>query len=122
MGRAGRDDDRPYVRQLPRVPALGVSMMGSEPPRGLGRIDLSRWKAFLGLSDPWHLRVLWSIVLGWCAIVVITALSHEFWRDEVRALSIAIDARSLAGLPALLQDEGHPVLWYAMLWAAYHST
>ena len=33
-----------------------------------------------------------------------------------------MDAGSLSDLPRLLQDEGHPILWYALLWSGYHLT
>jgi hypothetical protein len=67
-------------------------------------------------------RSEWAIFLAWCAIVAAMSLVHEMWRDEVRALTLAIDARSLWSLPRLLQGEGHPILWYAALWAAYRVT
>jgi hypothetical protein len=60
--------------------------------------------------------------LLWLLLVVITAWHHEFWRDEVRAFSIAVGAPSLWELPALLRDEGHPVLWYALLHMGFALT
>ena len=56
-----------------------------------------------------------AAALGWLAVVLVTSASHEFFRDEVRAYSIAIAAPSLRALPALLGNEGHPILWYALL-------
>lgn len=50
---------------------------------------------------------------------------HEFWRDEVRALSIAIKSKGYLGLPAALKDEGHPLGWYVLLkflWQIFHQT
>ncbi|OQX11383.1 MAG: hypothetical protein BWK76_19245 [Desulfobulbaceae bacterium A2] len=38
----------------------------------------------------------------------------------MRALSIAKAAANLWDLPRLLTNEGHPVLWYALLWFGYH--
>lgn len=55
----------------------------------------------------------------WLVIVVTTALHHEMWRDEVRALSIALDAESVWDLFATLRNEGHPFLWYWILRSAY---
>ena len=63
-----------------------------------------------------------AILLGWCAIVLLVALRHEMWRDEVRALSFAMDAKSLADLAALLKNEGHPMLWHTLLYAGYGLT
>jgi hypothetical protein len=67
-------------------------------------------------------RFFWLCVLGWLLVVLLTCSRHEFYRDEVRALSLAMDARSLSDLPRLLQDEGHPILWYVLLWSGYHIT
>ncbi len=50
---------------------------------------------------------------------------HEIWRDEMRALSIAITSPSIFHLPVYLQNEGHPILWYLFLklgYNLYHST
>lgn len=63
-----------------------------------------------------------SILLGWGLVVAVTMARHEFWRDEIRALSLAMDANSLPDLKALLENEGHPMLWYVLLYAAYGLT
>jgi len=56
-------------------------------------------------------------ILGiWLTIVIFTATRHEFWRDEVRALSFARDAISPLDLYELTQYEGHPILWYLLLY------
>jgi hypothetical protein len=55
----------------------------------------------------------------WLAIVLVTLSFHELWRDEVRAFSIARDAPSWLGLFSALENEGHPVLWYAVLRGLY---
>ena len=52
-------------------------------------------------------------------MVVVAELHHEFWRDEVRALSLALDADSLFSIPAAIHGEGHPALWYLLLRASY---
>ena len=57
------------------------------------------------------------VVLGiWLAGVILTATRHEFWRDEVRALSLARAAVSPLDLYRLTQYEGHPILWYLLLY------
>jgi hypothetical protein len=50
------------------------------------------------------------------------AAHHEFWRDEVRALSLSIQASSLTDLLHSLQDEGHPMLWYLLLYGGFAAT
>jgi len=67
-------------------------------------------------------RLRWLLFLLWCAVVVLGTLRHEFWRDEVRALSLARGATSLPDLFRLLKDEGHPALWYLLLHAGYVVT
>ncbi len=54
------------------------------------------------------------------AIVIAAAVHHEPWRDEVAALSIARHAGSLRELAAPLAFEGHPILWYLVLWVGWH--
>jgi hypothetical protein len=44
------------------------------------------------------------------------------WRDEVRAFSVAIHAQPLGDLFNSIHQDGHPVLWYAILRAGYALT
>jgi len=56
-------------------------------------------------------------ILGiWLTIVIFTATRHEFWRDEVRALSLARAAVSPLDLFELIRHEGHPILWFLLLY------
>jgi len=66
-------------------------------------------------------NLLWcsAIFAAWAAIVVVAELHHEFWRDEVRALTLALDADSLFSIPAIIHGEGHPALWYLLLRTSY---
>jgi hypothetical protein len=52
----------------------------------------------------------------------LVAFRHELWRDEVRALNIAAGSGSIADLFHNLRNEGHPPLWYLLLYAAFHAT
>jgi hypothetical protein len=52
------------------------------------------------------------------AFQVVLVTTHVHWRDELQALLIAQDSRSLADLFANLRYEGHPALWYLVLRAA----
>jgi hypothetical protein len=64
--------------------------------------------------------VLAVCILGvWLAAVVFTETHHEFWRDEVRPLSLAEEAHSPIDLYRLEKDDGHPMLWYLILYGAY---
>ncbi|HVT58261.1 MAG TPA: hypothetical protein VHR45_07660 [Thermoanaerobaculia bacterium] len=69
--------------------------------------------------------------LGWFAAVALAAyaaaviavsLHHELWQDEVRTWSIAREARSLSELFANVRNDGHPALWYVVLFAGTRLT
>jgi len=67
-----------------------------------------------------RLRASWApvlLVLGYAALIGWLASHHEMWRDEVRALDIVRASHSLAELFANLRNEGHPALWYLVLYA-----
>jgi len=70
-------------------------------------------------SQPLIKHVLFFL---WMALSLYGHVHHVFWRDEVRALGIAISAESLWSLPTDLLNEGHPVLWYAILKIGYLLT
>ncbi len=60
------------------------------------------------------------VVFGlWLALFALLAWTHTPWRDEVRALSIVMEAGSLSELFAGIRPEGHPLLWYALLKLGY---
>lgn len=61
-----------------------------------------------------------AITLLYAAIVIWGSVHHEPWRDEVVPLSIARQAHSLPELAAPLRYEGHPILWYLVLWVSAH--
>lgn len=63
------------------------------------------------------LILLFSI---WLGIVVLTLSKHEFWRDEVRSLSLSKNATSLFDLYQLLKHDGHPILWHLILFLGTH--
>jgi len=66
-----------------------------------------------------------GLFIAWAVLVAMGVAHHTVWRDEMRALSLALHAPNLLGVPAAAQGEGHPVLWYLLLRAAYdvfHTT
>ncbi len=52
-------------------------------------------------------------------MVVVAAWNHAVWRDEVRALSKALDGASVFDMLKGLRTEGHPALWYLLLRGAH---
>ena len=64
----------------------------------------------------------WFVFLafaGWLAVVLALLAQHAMWRDEVRALSLAMSGTDLASMLQALHGEPHPALWYVMLRAAH---
>jgi len=55
----------------------------------------------------------------WLAVVIFTTTRHEYWRDEVRAWSLARAAQSPVDLFHLIRYEGHPALWYLILYIGH---
>ncbi len=56
---------------------------------------------------------LW-VCLIFAAAITWLAVQHVMWRDEVRALSFALQGQSVREMLHLLSD-GHPALWHLML-------
>ena len=67
-------------------------------------------------------RQHWILLGAYVALILLLSVYHELWRDEVRALSVAIDAPSWSAMFADLHHEGHPSLWYVVLRAGYGLT
>ena len=63
--------------------------------------------------------VMFAALALWLVLVCVTASFHELWRDEMRAFTIAIEPSSFLGLPAALRNDGHPILWFAILRTAH---
>ncbi len=59
------------------------------------------------------------LVLAWVLLVSVGLIHHEFWRDEVRALSSATEPRHVWNLPADNLGESHPLAWYVLLRLAH---
>lgn len=59
--------------------------------------------------------LLWGIFAAYSVLTLIGALNHEVWLDEAQAWVILRDA-PLSELPQILRAEGHPPLWYVILY------
>jgi len=53
-------------------------------------------------------------------LLALVTLRHEMWRDEVQAWLIALNTHSIPQLVHALSYEGHPALWYLLLWIPSH--
>lgn len=70
-----------------------------------------------GRPHPWWMVA--AIVALYAAVVAYAAAHHEPWRDEVVPMSFAKRVASLGELWQVLRYQGHPILWYLVLRAAY---
>src|SRR5262245_41501035 len=75
-------------------------------------------------SDYWHLHgafgsidrgMKFGLFILWFTLVIFMAWHHTFWRDEVRALSLALEGDSFVEMLTSLHGEGHPAVWYLLL-------
>ena len=57
----------------------------------------------------------WAVLAVYSVMTFLGALSHEMWLDEAQAWVILRDA-PLSELPRIFHIEGHPPLWYAVLY------
>jgi hypothetical protein len=56
---------------------------------------------------------------GWLGVVLFLAWHHAVWRDEVRALSLALQGRNVFTMLVGIHGEGHPAVWYLLLRGAH---
>ena len=64
-------------------------------------------------------RIRVSLFLLWLALAVWFCTGHIFWRDEVRAFSLALSGSNYAEMLRNVHGEGHPALWYLILRGAH---
>jgi hypothetical protein len=77
---------------------------------------------FASTSSAVPARLRWvTLVLFflWLGLVLFLLSRHAFWRDEVRALSIAVSGENIVEMLKGLRGEGHPALWYLLLRGAH---
>ncbi|UST55902.1 hypothetical protein NF681_19355 (plasmid) [Comamonadaceae bacterium OTU4NAUVB1] len=69
------------------------------------------------VQDRARLRARTQVLLlaVWLSLVLALLTRHVVWRDEVRALSLALQGEGVLGMLRGLHGEGHPALWYLLL-------
>src|SRR4030095_2124639 len=60
---------------------------------------------------------LWIIFGFYLLVSLYTMAHHELWFDELHSWNIAKGSRSLGDLISNIRYEGHPPLWYTILWS-----
>lgn len=68
-----------------------------------------------GPATPQDRRLRLAFFLMWLALVLWLLSGHVFWRDEVRAFSLALSGSNYVEMLRNVHGEGHPALWYLIL-------
>ncbi|HEX5708379.1 MAG TPA: hypothetical protein VFX96_13835, partial [Pyrinomonadaceae bacterium] len=63
-----------------------------------------------------------ALTAAFASVALFTALRHEMWRDELQAWLIASGSGTFAELVWNMRYDGHPPLWYLLLYAASRVT
>ncbi len=66
-------------------------------------------------SGPRNRRFTLALYFIWLALVIYLAIHHAVWRDEVRALSFALQGHNVFDMFKGLRGDGHPIIWYLIL-------
>ena len=64
-------------------------------------------------------RLRLALYLVWLLLVLWFASRHVFWRDEVRAFTLALSGETVVDMLRGVQGEGHPAIWYLLLRGAH---
>ena len=64
----------------------------------------------------WIIFVLYAVILGF------TITHHELWGDEIHSWNIVKASNSIGDLIANSRYEGHPPVWYVILWSISRFT
>ncbi len=64
----------------------------------------------------------WLLTSVFVIFYLVQLAHHEMWRDELNAFGMAAGSSSLSSLLHLVRYEGHPWLWYVMLWLVSRVT
>ena len=82
-------------------------MFYRETVNSAGRADLK--------MTNWTWVGLWAL---WTVMSAYLLSRHEMWFDEIQSWKIVDESRSISELAHNLKWEGHPPLWYLVLWPA----
>ena len=61
--------------------------------------------------------VRWAVFILYVVVAAYTMAHHELWGDEIHSWNIAKGSKSVFDLLSNTRYEGHPPIWYAMLWS-----
>lgn len=65
---------------------------------------------------------VWLALCLYAVVATVTVARHEMWRDEMHAWQAVVSSESLVELAANVRAEGHPGLWFAVLYPLSRAT
>ncbi|WP_395622553.1 hypothetical protein [Sphingomonas daechungensis] len=80
-----------------------------------GELENSASPLFGGPVTAQDRRLRFILLLAWVALAAWFCVNHVFWRDEVRAFSLALSGSNPLEMLGNVHGEGHPALWYIIL-------
>jgi hypothetical protein len=60
-----------------------------------------------------------GLFAAWLSAAVFLILHYVVWRDDVRALTLALQGQNVFSMLKNIHGEGHPAIWYLLLRGAY---
>jgi hypothetical protein len=67
------------------------------------------------VSKAISIKLVWLITCLFFVVSIFGILHHEMWRDELQSWMVARDSHTLVELYKNCTYEGHPLLWYILL-------
>jgi hypothetical protein len=61
----------------------------------------------------------WLLLAVWIAVSGFLAVRHVVWRDEMRAMMLALSGATVGDMLGNIHGEGHPAIWYLLLRGAH---
>ncbi|SFB95050.1 hypothetical protein [Spirosoma endophyticum] len=68
------------------------------------------------MSSASNQKANWAIFIVYCIIAGYVLWQHEMWRDELQAWGLVSSAATLPDLVHNARYEGHPMLWFILVW------
>src|SRR5262245_35057930 len=66
--------------------------------------------------------LLWAIFIAYVLLLLMALSKHELWGDEIHSWNIARSSHDLSELLQNSRYEGHPPLWYVVLFTITRFT
>jgi hypothetical protein len=83
----------------------------------LSPIEIRRY-----LASRQNIVINLSVTLPFAGFFLAQLIHHQPWQDELNGWGMAVASHNLAALYHFLHYEGHPSLWYLLLWIAARWT